>query len=96
MRRNILNIALKQEKAERINKYQYNNGIYKTTSDINSFFIDECSSSSEDCDFFFSMFYIGNEHKIPLIPNIDVLATQIGSSFTAHVGDNVNKIQFEA
>ena len=42
------------------------------------------------------MFYIGNEHKIPLIPNIDVLATQIGSSFTAHVGDNVNKIQFEA
>ena len=71
----------------------YNNGIYKTTSAINSFFIVECSSSSEDCEFFFSVFYIGNEHKIPLVPNIDVLATQIGSSFTAHVGES--KVQFE-
>ena len=56
-------IALKQEKAERINNFMYNNGIYKTTSAINSFFIVECSSSSEDCEFFFSVFYIGNEHK---------------------------------
>lgn len=86
-------IALKQEKAERINNFMYNNGIYKTTSAINSFFIVECSSSSEDCEFFFSVFYIGNEHKIPLIPNIDVLATQIGSSFTAHVGES--KVHFE-